>query len=119
MLAFTANLWLLHVSIVVSIDVCVLGLQGVMQQLVTLGAVSKLPEEAQWNIRVLLPRKNEPTVAPFTVPAARATAPLAAPAVDPAATTAALLGMLLNQSNQISVAPQQVRHCACPCFITP
>ncbi|EIE21885.1 hypothetical protein COCSUDRAFT_56332 [Coccomyxa subellipsoidea C-169] len=82
-------------------------LQGVMQQLVTLGVVSKLPEEAQWNIRVLLPRKNELTVAPFTVPAARATAPPAAPAVDPAATTAALLGMLLTQSNQLSVAPQQ------------
>ncbi len=34
-----------------------------MQQLLVMGAVSKLPEEVQWNVRVLLPRKEEPAAA--------------------------------------------------------
>ncbi|BDA46989.1 probable anthocyanin regulatory Lc protein at N-terminal half [Coccomyxa sp. Obi] len=75
-------------------------LQGVMQQLVSTGAVSKLPEEAQWNIRVLLPRNSDAPVATFTVPAVRAAAPiLPAPVPDPAAATATMLSLLLNQPN--------------------
>lgn len=100
------NLLLQYASDVAFIGRCV-WLQGTMQQLVSIGAVSKLPEEAQWNIRVLLPRKAEPSVAPFTVPAARVANP-AVPAVDPAATNAALLGMLLNQPNQMAATSQQV-----------
>lgn len=78
-----------------------------MQQLVSTGAVSKLPEEAQWNIRVLLPRKSDAPVATFTVPAARTAAPtIPAPVADPAAATAAMLSLLLNQPN--GMVAQQV-----------
>ncbi|BDA44386.1 probable transcription factor PIF3 at N-terminal half [Coccomyxa sp. Obi] len=51
-------------------------LQAVMQQLLAMGAVSKLPEEVQWNVRVLLPRKEEPAAA-----AAKAAQAVAGPAV--------------------------------------
>ncbi len=37
--------------------------QAVMQQLLATGAVSKLPEEVQWTVRMLLPRKEEPAAA--------------------------------------------------------
>lgn len=47
-----------------------------MQQLLAMGAVSKLPEEVQWNVRVLLPRKEEPAAA-----AAKAAQAAAGPAV--------------------------------------
>ena len=47
-----------------------------MQQLLAMGAVSKLPEEVQWNVRVLLPRKEEPAAA-----AAKAAQVAAGPAV--------------------------------------
>jgi hypothetical protein len=50
--------------------------QAVMQQLLAMGAVSKLPEEVQWNVRVLLPRKEEPAAA-----AAKAAQAVAGPAV--------------------------------------
>ena len=78
-----------------------------MQQLVSTGAVSKLPEEAQWNVRVLLPRKNDAPVATFSVPAARGASPaVPAPVADPAAATAAMLSLLLNQPN--GMVAQQV-----------
>ena len=34
-------------------------LQDQMQQLLASGAISKLPEEVQWNVRVLLPRAQD------------------------------------------------------------
>jgi hypothetical protein len=34
-----------------------------MQQLLAMGAVSKLPEDVQWNVRVLLPRTEAPAIA--------------------------------------------------------
>jgi hypothetical protein len=34
-----------------------------MQQLLDMGAVSKLPEDVQWGVRMLLPRREEPAVA--------------------------------------------------------
>lgn len=88
-----------------------------MQQLVSTGAVSKLPEEAQWNIRVLLPRKSDAPVATFTVPAPRAAAPTTpAPVADPAAATAAMLSMLLNQPNGM-VAQQVLPLCLHSLFV--
>ena len=33
--------------------------QDQMQQLLVSGAISKLPEEVQWNVRVLLPRAQD------------------------------------------------------------
>ena len=34
-------------------------LQAVMHQLLAMGAIKNLPEETQWSIRLLLPRKTE------------------------------------------------------------
>ena len=38
-----------------------LPMQDQMQQLLASGAISKLPEEVQWNVRVLLPRGQDPS----------------------------------------------------------
>lgn len=88
--------------------------QGVLQQLVTMGAVNNLPEEAQWNIRVLLPRKTETAVAPLAVPIARAAVPAPGPApTDPASATSYLLSMLMHHRNQMAAPAQQVPN---PCM---
>jgi hypothetical protein len=60
-----------------------------MQQLLATGALSKLPEEVQWNVRVLLMRRN-------------AAPPAAASQTDPNALEL-LVGLLNNQA--AAVAP--------------
>lgn len=69
-----------------------------MQQLLAMGAVGKLPEEMQWTVRMLLPRKDEPAAA-----AAKAAQAVAGP---PA---------LQFPGLQLNYLPQQVamfvRHC--------
>ena len=73
-------------------------LQDQMQQLLASGAISRLPEEVQWNVRVLLPRGQDlsgsrqargasgnPGAAPNLSPGVLASLPLAAPSAPPAA----------------------------------
>ena len=44
-------------------------LQAVMHQLLAMGAIKNLPEETQWSIRLLLPRKKEEVTIPAPTPA--------------------------------------------------
>ena len=73
-----------------------------MQQLLAMGAVSKLPEEVQWNVRVLLPRKEEP---------AAAAAKAAQAAAGPAVIQFPGLHMPMQQVTRISGLPRAVRAC--------
>ena len=88
-----------------------------MQQLLATGAISKLPEEVQWNVRVLLPRGQEltgpgqPQGAPGSVQnlsagmpaslplaAAAPSAPQAAPVVRKSCVEKSQMGLLASCS---------------------
>ena len=78
-----------------------------MVQLLEMGAVSKLPEDVQWSVRVLLPRKEDPAVAAAraAAQAASGAAPnlngsLLAPAALPALGGAAALPQYAPQQQQ-------------------
>lgn len=44
------------------------GLQAVLQMLMTSGSINKLPDNLQWQIRTLLPRKDGKVATPTPVP---------------------------------------------------
>lgn len=72
-----------------------------MQQLLDVGAVSKLPEDVQWSVRMLLPRREEPAVA-----AAKA-AQAAVAGLGSSLNLPALLN--LQHPSQLPLLPQLVR----------
>ena len=98
-------------------------LQAVMHQLLAMGAIKSLPEETQWSIRLLLPRKTEdvnipapPPAAPVQMPSAvqQMPAPTPVPGNPPAsammASPAQYLPYLLQQpqGQPQQQQPQQV-----------
>ena len=66
-----------------------------MMQLLAMGAISKLPEDLQWSVRVLLPRKDDPAVAAAKA-AAHATG-TSAPAAHPTPSMATQQQPLVQQ----------------------
>lgn len=71
-----------------------------MRQLLERGALSSLPEEDQWNVRVMLLRKNDTPVLPATV---GATALAQGSALSTNPVTTALLAVLLNSNQSVQV----------------
>ena len=82
-----------------------------MVQLLAMGAVSKLPEDVQWSVRVLLPRKEDPALAAAKAAAqaadsgGTAAVPNLAAASLPALAAAGMLQFPQQQQQQQQQAP--------------
>ena len=91
--------------------------QGVLQQLMESGTVSKLPEDLQWSIRLLVPRRAAAAAAPTP---ALATPALSAAALPAQAEAPALTapGVAVGQGVGSVIAQQAGRPCwpCCTCI---
>ena len=87
-------------------------LQDQVQQLLASGAISRLPEEVQWNVRVLLPRGQDPSgsrqaraavgnlgAAPNVAPGVLASLPMADPSAPPAAPAVRHISLTLSMES--------------------
>ncbi len=96
------------------------GMQAVMHQLLSMGAVNGLPEDIQWAIRMLLPRKEEAKTAASEATTKTSAAEAALSQLVP---STAYLPYLL-QPQQLAVLTQhaqQVGSCtllACACLLS-
>lgn len=94
-------------------------LRAVMHQLLAMGAIKNLPEDTQWSIRLLLPRKTEdvnipaPQAAPVQMPSTLQQLPASSavngnpPSSAMMASPAQYLPYLLQQPQQPQTQPPQ------------
>ncbi len=88
---------------------CHVGMQAVMHQLLSMGAVNGLPEDLQWAIRMLLPRKEEAKTAASEASTKTTAAEAALSQLVP---PTAYLPYLL-QPQQLAVLTQHAQQVAC------